>query len=149
MASSDDRESRNSFSSEAMSPQKKASWKQRLSSLPRVQLAEIERIIANLIEDGAFDQELEIASRHCDPRMVHRTITDQGRRKLQEVNCSETRCPKCPHGPFWFVFRSAGLSGTKIRFQSVPALPPWVIDAMGDDVRTPIAYEIRPNQSSD
>jgi hypothetical protein len=124
-----------------MSPQKRAAWKRRLSKLPRVALLAIKDDITKMLEDGHFDIEIEIASMHCDPTLVHRTITDQGERKLQEIFCSRERCARCPHGPFWFVFRSSK-KGTTVRFQSAPPLPPDLIDQMGRDLRTPTPYRI-------
>lgn len=127
------------YSSEAMSPQKRASWKKRFSKLARVQLMELQGEIENLLEDGDFDTEFEVASKHYDPRMVHRTFKDQGRHKLQEIYCCEARCSHCPHGPFWFVYRSSRQQGIKVRFQGTPALPPELIDEMNDETRPPVA----------
>lgn len=143
--------SRTGISSEAMSPQRRAAWKKRLSKLTRVQLIELEGGIKKLLEEGVFDAEFEIASRYCgSPQRVHRTIVDHGRRKLQEIYCSEDRCSKCPHGPFWFAFRSSKRHGTKVHFQSAPALPPGVIEQMNDDIRAPIAFvEIKTGRPSD
>lgn len=140
VSASKDRGSQNTFISEAMSPQRRASWRERLSKLSRLELIEIETQIAKLLKEGRFDADVEIASKHCDPNRVHRTIKDQGRRKLQEIYCAEEPCPKCPHGPFWFVFRSSRLHGTRIRFQSAPALPPDLIEKMENDIRPPIAW---------
>src|ERR1700722_9441112 len=110
-----DSDSQEAVRSEAMTPQRIASWTERLSKLSRVQLIEIAALIKKQLGKGRFDAELEIASKHCDLGMVHRTIRDEGRRKLQEIYCSEERCSICPHGPFWFVFRTSESHGATVR----------------------------------
>ena len=132
---------------EILSPRKRAEWKKRFTRLSRSQLREIGFELFVAYRSKTADRETEIAEGHCDPTLVAQVIRIQGaRRRLQTIYCSSERCDNCPHGPYWYVFRSTKEKGeTKVRYAGQPYLDENTLERMRKHVEgaTPIPYEIK------
>jgi hypothetical protein len=62
------------------------------------------------------------------------------RRVLWTVYCSAERCPRCPHGPYWFTIRTNKRLRTRaIRYSGRPAFDWHTVQALRAYVRPPIA----------
>jgi hypothetical protein len=132
---------------EVISPRIRAEWKKRFARLSRAQLQEVSTELALAYQRRATDREREAAEAHCDPTLVARVMRTQGRsRKLQTIYCSSTRCEDCPHGPYWYTYRSSRRKGTTtVQFTGYSFLDEATVVQMHRDVEeaTPVAYEIK------
>ncbi len=57
-------------------------------------------------------REIDIGANHVgDRELIHAVLETRGDkqsgrcRELQRIYCSTSRCPQCPHGPFWYRYR--------------------------------------------
>ena len=125
------------FKSEILSPQKRAAILGRFRHMPLAAIkelyGELERIIDE--KEAAGPDEMDSVWQHRDPTLIHKVYDDRGDKKkgkwrqLQTIYCSAKRCPKCPHGPYWFAYRRNKTHKTiTVRFKSIPMFPPELIE---------------------
>ena len=80
-------------------------------------------------------REIDIAAEHSgEPDLVGEVldVQDEGRwrEQLQTIYCSTDRCPRCPHGPYWYTYRQNVRKGTtSIRYAGRPFVDMKLVDA--------------------
>jgi hypothetical protein len=116
-----------------------------LRGLSRAQLEEFKGEVDYALTNNPFEPEEEIAQAHYNPDLIHKVERSTGSsRRLQSIYCSFERCPDCPHGPYWYVYRTSKRKGVVfVRFDGSPAFPPSLIEEMRKHVSPPVAYELR------
>lgn len=126
------------------SPQQRQAWRKRFHALSRAQLEELAKEISISARSRAPNREIEIAQTHCAPELVHRVdrISDPSRR-LQTIFCSTGRCPDCPHGPYWYVYRTSKRKGVVSVRYAGEGLPSSLIDQMQKEISVPAMYGVR------
>ena len=114
----------------------------------------IEKIIER-IEASSERREIDIASEHSGRADLIHTVhpiygvsgdKNRGRwNQVESIYCCQERCPKCPHGPYWYSYRTNKRRGTLVvTFRGSPVLSPDSLESLKRDVRSPVAaFEIR------
>jgi hypothetical protein len=65
-------------------------------------------------------------------------------RQLQKIYCSTEHCPNCPHGWYWYTYRSNKKTGkVTAHFTGIPVFEPKLIDKLKKKAlqAKPVAYE--------
>ena len=110
---------------------------------------EIQGIIEEL-EANPARREIDIAAEHSGKSALIQEIIrhrpQKGRgwlKRLEKVYCSPQGCSKCPHGPFWFTYRTNKRSSAMnlVAF-SEPAFPDSLIKELRYQARPFTPYEI-------
>ena len=119
---------------------------------------DVDRFIAEI--EGGPQREIDIAFEHSDPALVGRvlrTIGDPGagtRYQIERIYCSIEKCPRCPHGDFWFRYRRSGNKGTLkkecVGFGAPMAFDHELLEQMKGGLREPVSYIFtkEPNQKA-
>src|SRR5690348_1301331 len=109
-----------------MSPQKRIGWRRRFSAVPLPELKAIASELFAAAQSKAADKESLIAASHYDPVLIcevleTKTVQPGKWKSKQTVYCSPEHCPSCPHGPYWYDYRSSKRKRKVIvRFDGVP-----------------------------
>lgn len=135
---------------EAVSPQERAGWRRRFSEVPLPKLKAIASELFAAAQSKATDKESNIAASHYDPALVCEVLetreVQHGKfKKKQTVYCSPKRCPSCPHGPYWYAYRSSKRKRkVAVCFDGVPGLPQQTLNSMREtsSIRDAAAYRI-------
>lgn len=96
--------------------------------------------------------EFDIAREHsCEPDLTAEVVETRKQgagytRELRKIYCSGQRCPRCPHGPYWYSIRENKRRGTRaVRFSGAPVFSAEVIERIQRQAKPPIAaFEIVP-----
>src|SRR3990167_2013873 len=106
----------------------------------------IQGIIAEM-EALPSAREIDIAAEHAgEPHLIHKVYRLRGDRKrgrwsqLQRIYCSAERCANCPHGPYWYTYRTNKKRGTlSVTFTGKgAAFSPELLEELERNVRPPI-----------
>jgi hypothetical protein len=133
------------FKTEAISPQERATWRKRFTYRSSAALGAIREEIDSFIATKVATEENEIACNHFDPALiaqVHRIRerSPSHKSQLQTIYCTSKKCPLCPHGPFWYSYRSRNRGNSiSVRYEGKPAFSIEALDRMAQDVKPPIA----------
>lgn len=127
-----------------------------LDKLRRQSIQELETLIKAaqevISEKRAAPDELDIAREHsCEPKLTAEVVETRKQgagftRELRKIYCSAQRCPRCPHGPYWYSIRENKRRGTRaVRFTGAPVFSREDIERIQRQARPPIAvFEIVP-----
>jgi hypothetical protein len=140
-----------------MSSQDRAARLREWARLPFAVLQSIQKDLNRAIKarKDAPMSDTDVASAIKDPTLIHsigKEIIRRGKRhRLQQfkVYCSKAHCPRCPHGPYWFLLRYQRSQNRIVaRVHAGPALPRELIAQMEGDLKpaTPYAVNLDPKK---
>jgi len=131
-----------------------------LDKLRRHSIQQLETLVKAaqevISQKKAAPDELDIAREHaCEPDLTAEVVETRKQgaghtRELRRIYCSAQRCPRCPHGPYWYSIRENKRRRTRaVRFSGAPVFSRELIERIQQQARPPIAvFEIvaRPRQ---
>jgi hypothetical protein len=98
-----------------------AAVRTKLMAMPLVKLKKIQSDVEALVREveGAPRREVDIAAEHGGAPALTCAVLEKKAarggnrwRQLETIYCSLTRCPECPHGPYWYEYRTNKRRGT-------------------------------------
>jgi hypothetical protein len=126
----------------------------KLIAMPLIKLRKLRSDLDSLIREveTASRREIDIAAEHSgSPAMIHEVLELKGTRgasrwrQLEKIYCSAERCQRCPHGPFWYEYRTNKREKTVVvKFAGKSIFDYEVLRDLRRNVRPGKAYVIRP-----
>jgi hypothetical protein len=108
-----------------------AAMRSKFVAMPLMRLRKLHSELAGLIRDleASPRREVDVAYDHrglpgqtCQVLEVKHITPGRKRRQLEKVYCSERRRGRCPHGPYWYEYRSNARGETvAVTFKGAPA----------------------------
>ena len=141
---------------EVLSPQARAGYSREWKALPLATLRELRKDLNHTIEEreGTDRSDTDIAAEVQDPKLVEsfgKEEVPRGKgRWLQQVklNCCDACCQRCPHGPYWFLFRFVKSRGVIVaRAVPGPAFSPELIARLREGARPGVPYLLMPERA--